>query len=214
MDFLHKLPKPLLIALALYVGVVFSYAVFTGRSVDTPILKVGAAAATSNSTNSSSTDHDSLSENDLIKILPTEVQKLTLNETAEEVKKLIALSSTQQQKINSLSKKVDIIKNLESDFIFRLLAFNKEASCYGDSLNFTYISQFSGTKNCTKKSELAKRFLGFLAEINFYDGDIIESPKIAENELINYQETKEFGHPGYYGRDVFKWILLDYNGKV
>ena len=68
--------------------------------------------------------------------------------------------------------------------------------------------------NCIEKAELAKRFLGFLAEIDFFHGAVTENPELARKELIKYQESKNFSHTGWYGRDVFKWIVIDYYQKT
>ena len=218
MDFLKTIPKWLIILFAMYLTVLFSYAIFDGRSVtfwppaigekenkDVKIKIIKDAVAKTKNT---------LTPQDFIKKLPFDVQKLTIESTANEITNRIALIKNQTLEISELKNKVKVIEGLESDFIFRILSFHKVASCYGDSLNFTYTANNESTKKCTEKLILAKRFLGFMAEINFYNGDVVESPELAESELKRYQDSKDFGRKGYYGRDVFKWIIIDYNGKV
>lgn len=219
MEFLKTTPKWLVIALALYLTVLFSYAIFDGRSVTFWPPAIGEKETVDNVNinlvkDATANTDNSVSPQYLIKNLPMEIQRLTIKDTSDEISKKLKLITKQNAELESLRNKVKVIEGLESDFIFRILSFHKEASCYGDSLNFTYVTSNVLTKRCTKKSKLAKRFLGFLAEINFYDGDVVESPDLAETELKNYQDSKDFGNQGYYGRDVFKWIIIDYNGKV
>lgn len=220
MEFIKTIPKWLVTLLALYLAVLFSYAIFDGRSVDFWPPAIGEKSSTNNKVKidlineAKAKTKDITAPQDLIKKLPTDVQRLTIKDTSNEILKRLTLISEQKLQIASLKNKVKVIEGLESDFIFRILSFHKDASCYGDSLNFTYVANNERTKKCTNKTKLAKYFLGFLAEINFYDGDIVESPELAESELKRYQNTKDFGHKGYYGRDVFKWIIIDYNGKV
>lgn len=218
MEFLKTIPKWLIILLAVYLTVLFSYAIFDGRSVTFWPPSIGEKEYKEVKINvikeAEAKEKASFTPQDFINKLPVDVQKLTIEATSDEILNRIALIKDQKQEISELKNKVKIIEGLESDFIFRMLSFNKAASCYGDSLNFTYVANNESTKKCTKKSILAKHFLGFMAEINFYKGDVVESPELAESELKKYQDSKEFGHKGYYGRDVFKWIILDYNGKV
>jgi len=220
MEFLKATPKWLIVLLSFYITVLFSYAIFDGRSVTFWPPTIGSKDSHNDKpdlniiNNANATTEKPFTPQDLIKQLPADVQRFTIKDTADEILKRITLISEQNSQIEDLKNKVKVIEGLESDFIFRVLSFHKEASCYGDSLNFTYIAKNESTKKCTAKKTLAKHFLGFMAEINFYDGDVLESPDLAENELKRYQDSKDFGHKGYYGRDVFKWIIIDYNGIV
>ena len=219
MEFLKATPKWLIILLAFYITVLFSYAIFDGRSVTFWPPAIGQKESNKDVKikvikDATAITKETFSPQDLIENLPADIQRFTIKDTANEILKRLKLISTQKLEISALKSKVKVIEGLESDFIFRMLSFHKEASCYGDSLNFTYVTNNESTKKCTAKLSLAKQFLGFMAEINFYDGDVVESPELAENELERYQDSKDFGHKGYYGRAVFKWIIIDYNGNV
>lgn len=219
MDFLKATPKWLIILLAFYTTVLFSYAIFDGRSVTFWPPAIGQKESNKAFNikvikDATAITKETFSPQGLIEKLPVDVQRFTIQDTANEILKRLKLISKQNLEIEVLKNKVKVIEGLESDFIFRMLSFHKEASCYGDSLNFTYVTNNERTKKCTAKLSLSKQFLGFMAEINFYDGDVVESPELAENELKRYQDSKDFGHKGYYGRDVFKWIIIDYNGNV
>lgn len=219
MEFLKATPKWLIILLAFYITVLFSYAIFDGRSVTFWPPAIGQKESNKDVKikvikDATAITKETFSPQDLIENLPADIQRFTIKDTANEILKRLKLISKQQLEISALKSKVKVIEGLESDFIFRILSFHKEASCYGDSLNFTYVTNNESTKKCTTKLSLSKQFLGFMAEINFYDGDVVESPELAENELERYQDSKDFGHKGYYGRAVFKWIIIDYNGNV
>ena len=142
-----------------------------------------------------------------LEVFPEAVKGDTFNQTAENVAQLVI-------DFERLEEEMGIVEQIEGNFLYRITTFHNEALCYGNSLNFTYISSGQDTENCKPKKYLAERFLGFLAEIDFYEGDIIGSPKIAKEILTKYQESKSFGRTGWYSRDVLKWIVLDYLDKV
>ena len=146
-------------------------------------------------------------EEKMLRMFPKTVQGNTIEQTAKNVGELV-------NKLARLEEGMRKIENIKRDFLVKITTFDNETQCYGNSLNFTYIPSDQDTASCKSKEELAKRFLGFLAEIEFYTGDIIESPKIAKDILTKYQESKSFGRTGWYSRDVLKWIVLDYLDKV
>ena len=130
-----------------------------------------------------------------------------LNKTAEKVARLVNDNARLKEEMRSVEK-------IKDNFLYRITMFHSDALCYGNSLNFTYIPPVQGVTRCKPKEELARRFLGFLAEIDSYKGDIVESPKTAKDELTKYQESKSFRRTGWYSRGVLKWIVLDYLDKV
>ena len=224
MHHFEKIPKWLLIIAVIYFAVLFTFAVFSGRQVTFWPPAIGKASvaeeiqpeATSETlSGSSQTDmlkkqlenyeaeierlkaalagKESLLEpGDVIGKFPTSLRGATIEETAINVAKLQAKTS-----------------DIEGDFLFRVLRFHNDALCYGSSLNFTYPRK-DDTASCVGKDKLAAQFIGFLAEIDFIDGDAITSPEQAKRHLIQYQEKKNFNTTGYYGIDVFKWLVIDY----
>lgn len=144
---------------------------------------------------------------DDLELFPEAVEGDTFNQTVENVTQLF-------NDYEHLKKEMRSVEQIKGNFLYRITTFHNEALCYGNSLNFSYISSGQDTKNCKSKEYLAERFLGFLAEIDFYEGDTIGSPKTAKDTLTKYQESKSFGRTGWYSRDVLKWIVLDYLDKV
>lgn len=223
MDFLKTVPKWVLIAIVGYVAILFTFAIFDGRRVDfwppaiherTSSADQDLAQEIANLKKELSEKKSYISSEETLQMFPETVRSNTIQQTADRVIELVENVSKQKTELAALQEKMKGIESLEGDFLFRILTFHHEALCFGDSLNFTHEPLGLGAAKCTTKEKLAKRFLGFLAEIEFYQGPIVESPEIAKTELTNYQESKSFGRTGWYGRDVFKWIVIDYYGKA
>jgi len=223
MDFLKSLPKWALMALAGYVAVLFTFAIFDGRRVDfwPPAIHQKGGTPTRNAVpvgriaeleKELAEKKSYISPKETLNMFPEPVREKTLKATADRVSRLVEDVSDKNSELAVLREKAESIENIEGDFLFRVLTFHAEALCYGDSLNFTHPPL--DPEKCTEKEALSKQLLGFLAEIEFYGGPVAESPKEAKSELIRYQETKAFGRKGWYSRDVFKWIIIDYYGKA
>ena len=222
MDFLKNIPKWALIALIVYLAFLITFAIFDGRRVDLwpPVIHEKTISPNGDLVSENAAlkrkltaKKSYLSPQETIELFPEKVRRETVKQTADEVFKLVQIVSEQNDKLAVWEKKIKIIENIEGDFLYRILTFHDEALCFGDSLNFTHEPLCLDAAKCTKKEELAKRFLGFLAEIEFYNRRIVANPTVAKTELIKYQESKSFGRTGWYSRDVFKWIVLDYYGK-
>lgn len=224
MHHFEKFPKWLLIIAVVYFAVLFTFAVFSGRQVTFWPPAIGKAsvadvvrAEETNDTlsNPSQTEdlemqiagykaeikrlNDALANkgalldpDDIIPQFPSSLRGATIEETAANVAKL-----------------QDNISDIEGDFLFRVLRFHNDALCYGSSMNFTYPRK-DDTSSCVAKSKLAEQFVGFLSEIDFIEGEVVASPEQAKLYLIQYQEKKNFNTTGYYGIDVFKWLIIDY----
>lgn len=237
MELLKVIPKWAVSILVLLVAILISYAVFTGRGVTFWPPSISAKTKIEPSEllllqqknkdmlaeiNRLKSQVDGLkhnleekkfliSEAEAINVFPPEIRRQSLKLTATEVSHLI---SSREKATLHIQKMEQELEGIKGKFLFRLLSFHRDAGCYGDSLNFTYTSPNLETQNCIKKMELAKRLLGFLAEIEFYHGPVIDSPEIAKEQLIKYQKSKNFTRIGWYGIDVFKWIVIDYHQKV
>ncbi len=229
MDYLKIIPKWTLIALIGYVAILFSFAVWDGRRVEfwppriyeNPIAPKNKHDKANIELKEKNEELEKklkakeayLSPQEVIKLFPEGTRRQTVKETLNEVFKSIEVSSRQKQKIVEWHEKIKILESIEGDFLYRILTFHKEAECYGDSLNFTHIPGRQDSEKCTRKEDLARQFLSFLSEIEFYKGDVVTNTLVAKTELIRYQRSKLFGHTGWYSSEVFKYIVLDYYGK-
>lgn len=226
-ELLKHIPSKLLIVLfgvlLIYTAFLFTYAIIDGREVTFWPPSIAAESSPKSGVNQGADNQIAalnakidkleqeltrkdgfISQSEAIKTFPEEVQRQDLQQTAAEVSRLLKLTKEQDEEM----------QGLRGRFLYRLLTFHRDAGCYGDSLNFTYTSDNPETHKCIDKRELARRFMGFLAEIEFYDGPVKASPELAREWLIKYQNSKEFRRTGWYGRDVFKWIVIDYYQKV
>lgn len=224
MHHFDKIPKWLLIIAVIYFAVLFTFAVFSGRQVTFWPPAIGKASiadeikieeksdaipntsqiealekkvdryeAEIHRLNAALSQKESyLDPGEVVAKFPASLRGATLEETADNVAELQAKTS-----------------DIEGDFLFRVLRFHNDALCYGSSLNFTYPRK-DDTASCVGKDKLAAQFLGFLAEIDFIDDEVVASPEQAKRYLIQYQERKNFNTTGYYGIDVFKWLVIDY----
>lgn len=222
MDFLKIIPKWALVALIGYVAILISFAVWDGRGVEFWPPKIYEKSnTTKNDCDKENIElkkelkvkESYLSPQEVFKLFPEDLRRSTVKETSDEVSKLVERFTEQSHELDKWGEKIKFIESIEGDFLYRILAFHREAECYGDSLNFTHIPETQDENKCTKKEELAKRFLSFLSEIEFYNGEVIDNTFTAKNELIRYQQRKLFGRTGWYSSEVFKYIVLDYYGK-
>lgn len=220
MDYLKTLPQWALIAIGLYIAVIFSFAVMDGRRVSFWPPEIHEKSNNDDDQHVAVIEQleDLLSAKEnhvdpelIVEQFPERLRKSNLEASIEEVASLATNYKIQAAELAVLRSKLKHLEDIEGNFLYRLLSFHSDISCHGGSVNFTYFAWYSPT--CKDKQELAGLFLGFLAEIEFYSGPITKDATIAKAELIRYQQSKEFGAIGWYGRDVFKWIVLDYYGK-
>lgn len=155
----------------------------------------------------------------ILKDFPEEIRSKTVQETVEKVRRLLEDLSDQKEELDSKQSKIqalEVLENFKGHFLVRLLTFHREALCYGTTLNFTYDPPDQG--NCTEKEELAKKFFGFLKELDFKEVSSFENetPKNAKLLLKQYQESKGVLEEkrGYYGTPVFSSIIIDYYKKT
>nr|VFK20154.1 MAG: hypothetical protein BECKLPF1236A_GA0070988_102494 [Candidatus Kentron sp. LPFa]VFK34620.1 MAG: hypothetical protein BECKLPF1236C_GA0070990_102853 [Candidatus Kentron sp. LPFa] len=187
---LKHVPKWLLVIVVTCVLGLYTYAIVTERPVAFWPPSIGCPSGHSCQSDldcqDECKDDKYISRTKAIEKFPKQVQQKTLTETASQV---LSLIEANKRKDSDLTKLKNKIEGLEGNFLYRLLSFHRDAGCFGDSLNFTYLRNDEQARTCEKKAALAKRFLGFLAEIRFYDGSIEESPTIAEKQLTKYQES-------------------------
>ncbi|MFO7593989.1 MAG: hypothetical protein R6X15_08120 [Pseudomonadota bacterium] len=224
MHHFEKLPKWLITIAVLYFTVLFTFAVISGRQVTFWPPAIG--KATGAESIPSENKHDSTPEPSQTELLERKIerQKAEIKRLTDELEKRESLlvpeeviskfplslrGATLEETAANVAKLQHNISDIEGDFLFRLLRFHNDALCYGSSMNFTYPRK-DDTASCVEKSKLAEQFVGFLAEIDFIDGEVIASPEQAKLYLTKYQEKKNFNTTGYYGIDVFKWLVIDY----
>lgn len=176
MDFLKTVPKWVFVAVAAYVIVLFTIAIFDGRCVDfwPPAIHEKTSSADPDLVQEIAKLKKELSEKksyisseETLQMFPEMVQRNTVQQTADRVVELVEGVSEQNAELAALKEKMKSIESLEGDFLFRILTFHHEALCFGDSLNFTHELLAPDAEKCLKKEALAKRFLGFLSEIEF-----------------------------------------------
>lgn len=93
----------------------------------------------------------------------------------------------------------------QDHFLIRLVQFHVQASRIGTTLNFTYPASKA-------KQELAKVFLELMAELGYYQGNLVEDADQAKEILIKYQQRHGFQKPGWYSRYTFRVIANEYLG--
>lgn len=143
--------------------------------------------------------------------LPASLNAQTLNEALTKIRNILALSQEQASHNTWLQSKLEQVEKVEGTFLYKLLIFNQDATCYGATLNFT---AGKDREECLPKAQLAERFLEFLTEIDFYVATASPSPAEAKAQLLRLQEKYQFNTKGWYGPDVFKSIISEFYSKA
>lgn len=229
MEYLKLLPRWLFITFLVIFTGIFGFAVLEGREVTAWPLTIGPKDSISAEYIALEKEYELLSkeydrlnqeliaaqskitEQQALSYFPEIVQKQSLRATAAEVHRLIEDLTHSNLALNQLT---DRIEGIQGDFLYRILQFHKDTACFGNTLNFTYIDNSPETAECISKHLLAERFLGFLAELEHFNGRVDANTELAKRELIRYQKKKRFKTTGYYGYEVFKWLVIDYSNKV
>ena len=153
-----------------------------------------------------------LTEEDLLLKLPAEFRKATLDLSLAEMTRWIQITGKQKTDIEKLHAKLEQVEKVDGTFLYKLLIFNQDAACYGNTLNFT-----AGVdrNECLPKAQLAERFLQFLSEIDFYVISGTDQPAQvqAKQQLLRLQDKYQFNTKGWYGPDVFNSIISEFYNK-
>ena len=112
MEFLKATPKWLIILLAFYITVLFSYAIFDGRSVTFWPPAIGQKESNKDVKikvikDATAITKETFSPQDLIENLPADIQRFTIKDTANEILKRLKLISTQKLEISALKPTSD-----------------------------------------------------------------------------------------------------------
>lgn len=135
--------------------------------------------------------------------------------------KIIELESIRKKLEDEKEKNEKEIEELKYPFhqinnskLKQLLAFHNDASCYGQSLNFTHEPDKS-YNHCVTKKILAKRFLKFFEELEIIESDeeLDYSRARAKDELINLQIQYQFTNPGWYTEFMLGILIIEYAKK-
>lgn len=151
-----------------------------------------------------------LSEQDVLNKLPPLLRGQNLDVTIDNIEKFIEDSKKQHTLNLALQRNLDEVKKVDGTFLYKLLIFNQDATCYGSTLNFT---AGKDRAECLPKAQLAERFLEFLSEIDFYAATTSPTPVEAKAQLLRLQDKYEFNTKGWYGPDVFKSIISEFYSK-
>lgn len=234
MEWLNKMPR-WLIAFSLLVSTgLISYAIYDGRGIELgPFIIHAKTDAVEHDVNvvylkeieelKTEIEKKSayLSPEQVIELFPVSVRKKTIeltrqsasdvhSKSLENLEGMRLLNVTASKENKTLIARLDEVKSIEGTFFYRLLIFNDDVKCYGESLNFT---AGEDRPECKNKDELAERFLGFLAEVDFYSNDRKNDPRTAKEELIKLQSKHMFDTRGWYGPDVFRAIITEVHSK-
>ncbi|NVK39110.1 MAG: hypothetical protein HWE18_14380, partial [Gammaproteobacteria bacterium] len=97
-----------------------------------------------------------LSEQDVLNKLPPLLRGQNLDVTIDNIEKFIEDSKKQHTLNLALQRNLDEVKKVDGTFLYKLLIFNQDATCYGSTLNFT---AGKDRAECLPKAQLAERFL-------------------------------------------------------